>query len=99
MMDIPSNVSFNLLIIVHMSEYRIRLHNLNATFPGGTQRPQAIVPSCMVLSFFYRSLVQDDVDNGLPTHTIYEKKVAAKALDMPDLPLSTFSSHHLCYFE
>ena len=32
-------------------------------------------------------LVQDDVDDGLPIHTMYERKVAALALDMPDLPL------------
>lgn len=32
-------------------------------------------------------LVQDNVDDGLPIHTMYERKVAALALDMPDLPL------------
>jgi hypothetical protein len=31
--------------------------------------------------------VQDDVDDGLPIHTLYEKKVAGQALDLPDLPL------------
>ena len=31
--------------------------------------------------------VQDDVDDGLPLHTMYERKVADRALEMPDLPL------------
>lgn len=31
--------------------------------------------------------VQGNVDDGLPIHTMYERKVAALALDMPDLPL------------
>jgi hypothetical protein len=31
--------------------------------------------------------VQDDVDRGLPIHTLYEQKVAGQALDLPDLPL------------
>ncbi len=31
--------------------------------------------------------VQDDVDYGLSIHTMYERKVAGRALDMPDLPL------------
>jgi hypothetical protein len=31
--------------------------------------------------------VQDDVDDGLPIHTLYEQKVAGQALDLPDLPL------------
>ncbi len=31
--------------------------------------------------------VQDDVDDGLPLHTMYEGKVADRALGMPDLPL------------
>ncbi len=31
--------------------------------------------------------VQDDVDDGLPIHTMYERKVADRALEMPDLLL------------
>ncbi len=31
--------------------------------------------------------VQDDVDDGLPIHTMHERKVAERALEMPDLPL------------
>ncbi len=31
--------------------------------------------------------VQDDVDDCLPLHTMYERKVADWALEMPDLPL------------
>jgi hypothetical protein len=31
--------------------------------------------------------VQDDVDDGLPIHTMYERKVADRALEMSDLPL------------
>jgi hypothetical protein len=31
--------------------------------------------------------VQDDVDSGLPIHTLYEQKVAGQALDLPDLPM------------
>jgi hypothetical protein len=31
--------------------------------------------------------VQDDGDSGLPIHTLYEQKVAGRALDLPDLPL------------
>jgi hypothetical protein len=35
----------------------------------------------------HKSFVQDDVDDGLPIHTLYEQKVAGQALDLPDLPL------------
>ncbi len=31
--------------------------------------------------------VQDDVDDCLPIHTLYEQKVAGQASDLPDLPL------------
>jgi hypothetical protein len=31
--------------------------------------------------------VQDDVEDGLPIHTIYKQKVAGQALALPDLPL------------
>ena len=31
--------------------------------------------------------VQDDVDDGLPVHIVYERKVADQALEMPDLSL------------
>jgi hypothetical protein len=31
--------------------------------------------------------VQDDVDDSLPIHTMYERKVVDWALEMPDLPL------------
>jgi hypothetical protein len=31
--------------------------------------------------------VQDEVNNGYPIHTMYERKVAGQVLDMPDLPL------------
>jgi hypothetical protein len=31
--------------------------------------------------------VQDDVDDDLPIHTLYEQKVAGQTLDLPDLPL------------
>ena len=33
------------------------------------------------------SFVQDDVDDSLPIHTMYDRKVADWALEMPDLPL------------
>jgi hypothetical protein len=31
--------------------------------------------------------IHDDVDDGLPLHTMYERKVADRALERPDLPL------------
>jgi hypothetical protein len=31
--------------------------------------------------------VQDDVEDGLPIHTIYEQKVVGQALALPNLPL------------
>jgi hypothetical protein len=39
--------------------------------------------------------VQDDVDDGLPIHNMYERKLAGRALDMPDLPL--IMSSHKCF--
>jgi hypothetical protein len=57
------------------------------TCPSTFMRSQILSCSQTLSKAAAARFVQDDVDNGLPLHTMYERKVADRALEMPDLPL------------